>query len=270
MAEMSTVIDNSKPRDSKYSKWLDYLPSVGAMVGIILLWEIGQRLSGFPPKYIVPLPSSIVKYLADEWLFLLHHLSITLAEAGIGFIIGNIFAIALAVGCVFSAQLKRVIMPFALALRSIPIIAITPVLVFMLGVGWLPKLAVAALVTFFPTLVNMVVGLTSVDYRMLELMHVLNANKMQILMRIRYPSSIPSLFAALKIAVPSAILGAAIAEWINASAGIGYLIIISTYQFKTEMLYATMVVTTAITAAAYLLIIWLEGLIVPWQKHTRS
>ncbi len=237
------------------------------IVGVVLVWEWGERLTNYPPPYVVPLPSSIFHYLTNKWGFLMENLVVTLGEALVGFVIGNFLAIALAVGCVFSDKLERIIMPFALALRSIPTIAITPVLVFMLGVGAAPKLAVAALVTFFPTLVNMIVGLKNVDYRMLELMHVLNATKWQVLIRIRLLSSVPSLFAALKIAVPSAILGAAIAEWINASAGIGYLIIMSTYQFNADMLYATMVLTTAVTAAAYLLVIVSERLLLPWQKN---
>jgi ABC-type nitrate/sulfonate/bicarbonate transport system permease component len=80
----------------------------------------------------------------------------------------------------------------------------------------------------------------------------------------------PSFFAALKIAVPSSFLGAAVAEWINASAGIGYLIIISTYQFNTVMLYSTMLISTLVCALAYFAVVWLEGILVPWQRHVTA
>jgi ABC-type nitrate/sulfonate/bicarbonate transport system permease component len=90
-------------------------------------------------------------------------------------------------------------------------------------------------------------------------------------MRVRLPSSAPSFFAALKIAVPSSILGAAVAEWINASAGIGYLIILATYQFDPVMLYATMLVTTVVSGLAYYAVVKLEVMLLPWRQHvTRS
>jgi NitT/TauT family transport system permease protein len=158
-------------------------------------------------------------------------------------------------------------MPFALAVRSIPVVALTPLLIFLLGVDWKPKVAVAALVVFFPTLVNMAIGLRAVDARAFELMHVLNASRGQVLFRLRFPSSVPYFFAALKVAVPSAVLGAAVAEWINAGAGIGYLVIIATFQFQTPLLYATMVVVCATTMVLYWSVGLLERWLVPWREE---
>jgi ABC-type nitrate/sulfonate/bicarbonate transport system permease component len=158
-------------------------------------------------------------------------------------------------------------MPFALAVRSIPVVALTPLLIFLLGVDWKPKVAVAALVVFFPTLVNMAIGLRAVDARAFELMHVLNASRGQVLFRPRFPSSVPYFFAALKVAVPSAVLGAAVAEWINAGAGIGYLVIIATFPFQTPLLYATMVVVCATTMVLYWSVGLLERWLVPWREE---
>lgn len=238
----------------------------GIVVGaFFLVWEFGKRLTGYPPDFVVPLPSTVLMFTLEERGLLVHHLAVTLAEAGAGFAIGNLLAIALAIGSTFNREVERAVMPFALALRSIPLIAITPVLIFLLGLGWESKIAVASIVTFFPTLVNMIVGLRSVDHRVLELMHVLNANRRQILVRVRFPSAFPAFFAALKISVPSSILGAAVAEWINASAGIGYLIIISTYQFNVILLYATMFVTTVVSALTYFAVILLERRVLHWR-----
>jgi NitT/TauT family transport system permease protein len=238
-----------------------------AMVGFFVAWEVLQRLTGYPPEFIAPLPSEVLLFTVEKWQFLMGHLFVTLCEAGAGFVLGNVLAVGLAVASIYNREVERAIMPFALALRSIPLIAITPVLIFLLGMGWESKVAVAVLVSFFPTLVNMVVGLRSVDHRLIELMHVLNASWWQVLVRVRLPSSWPSFFAALKIAVPSSFLGAAVAEWINASAGIGYLIIISTYQFNTVQLYATMFISTAVSALAYTAIVWLEGRWLPWRRY---
>lgn len=246
---------------------LERLTPLLVIVGVFLVWEVGQRLSGWPPEFIAPLPSAALQFTVARAGFLLSNLAVTLAEAAGGFTIGNVLAVALAVVCVYNRTVERVVMPFALAVRSIPLIALTPVLIFLLGFEWQSKVAVAALICFFPTLVNMIVGLRSVDHRQFELMHVLNASTLQVFLRLRFPSSVPSFFAALRIAVPSSILGAAVAEWINASAGIGYLIIVSTYQFNTVQLYATMLITTLASAAAYLAVIGLERWLIPWRRH---
>jgi NitT/TauT family transport system permease protein len=237
------------------------------ILGVFIVWQVVQTITGYPPEFIVPKPSDVLRYTVERAPFLLQHLSVTLMEAGVGFLLGTILAIMLAIVSVYNSQLERIIMPFALALRSIPLIALTPVLILIFGLGWQSKVAVATIVVFFPTLVNMIVGLRSVDPRLLELLHVLDANWRQELWRVRLPSSAPSLFAALKIAVPSAILGAAVAEWINANAGIGYLIILATYQFNTPMLYSTMLVTTLVSALAYYIVVRLEVSLLPWRKH---
>jgi len=237
------------------------------IAGFFLSWEVIQRATGYPPDFIAPLPSSVVVYTGLKFRLLMENLLVTVIEATIGFVIGNVLAVGLAILSVFSKNVERAIMPFALAVRSIPIIAITPVLVFLLGMGLESKIAVAVIVSFFPTLVNMIVGLKTVDRRLLELLFVFNASKWETLVRVRLPSSMPSFFAAMKIAVPSAFLGAAVAEWINASSGIGYLIIVSTYQFNTVMLYSTMLISTLVSGLAYFAVGRLEGVLVPWQKH---
>ncbi|HYM90331.1 MAG TPA: ABC transporter permease [bacterium] len=249
---------------------LGRLISATVIITFLGAWELGERVTGYPPSFVAPLPSAVVLFVIQHASLLAHHMTVTLVEAGAGFALGNLLAVGLAVASVYNETIERATMPFALALRSIPLIAIAPVLVFLLGLGWQSKVAVAVLVSFFPTLVNMIVGLRSVDYRLLELMHVLNAGWWQVLVQVRFPSSWPAFFAALKIAVPSSILGAAVAEWINASAGIGYLIIVSTYQFNTVQLYSTMFVTTAVSAGVYLAVVWLETRLLPWRKSLSS
>ncbi|MDR7523610.1 MAG: ABC transporter permease [Armatimonadota bacterium] len=237
------------------------------VAGFLAAWEILQRLTGYPPRFVAPLPSEVAVFTVNRWQFFIQHLAITLAEAGMGFLLGNLLAVGLAVASVYSRTVEQVLMPFAVAVRSVPLIAITPVLIFLLGLGWESKVAVAVIVCFFPTLVNMTVGLRTVDHRLLELMHVLNASWWQVLVRVRFPSSWPAFFAAVKIAVPSSILGAAVAEWVNASAGVGYLIIVSTYQFNTAQLYSTMFLITVVSAALYLFVLRLESWLLPWRRY---
>ena len=176
-------------------------------------------------------------------------------------------AILLAILFVHNKTMERTLFPIAVAVRTIPIIAIAPILVLLLGNGYAPKIVIAALICFFPTLVNMVRGLESVEASALELMRVLSATRRQILFKLRLPSSLPFLFAALKISTASSVIGAIVAEWIGADTGLGYLIVISTFEFRTGLLYATTVVASLLALGLFLSIVVLERLVIRWQPE---
>src|SRR5919202_4123911 len=153
----------------------------------------------------------------------------------------------------------------SVAIRTVPIIAIAPLLVLLLGNGYAPKIIIVALISFFPTLVNMVRGLESVEPNSLELMRVLSASPAQVFWKLRLPSSLPFLFSALKIATTSCVIGAIVAEWIGSDTGLGYLIIVSTFEFRTGLLYATMAVGSFLALAFFGAVVLLERLVVRWQ-----
>jgi NitT/TauT family transport system permease protein len=150
--------------------------------------------------------------------------------------------------------------------RTLPIVAISPILVLLLGNGYAPKIAIAALITFFPTLVNMVDGLNAADAQAQELMHVLSATKWEVFRYVRWPTSLPYLFSALRIASTASLLGAIVAEWIGSNKGLGYLILAATYDYRTPLLYATMAVASALALALFGLISALENYFVPWRR----
>ena len=135
----------------------------------------------------------------------------------------------------------------------------------LLGNGMEPKIAIAAVVCFFPTLVNMVRGLESVNPQSMELMKVLSASKTEIFFKLRLLNSVPYLFSALKIAASTAVIGAIVGEWIGSNTGIGALIIQSTYNFDSAMLYATVIVGSAFSVAFFLAITLIERLVIRWQ-----
>jgi hypothetical protein len=139
------------------------------------------------------------------------------------------------------------------------------ILVLLFGNGYAPKIIIAALISFFPTLVNMVRGLESVEPNAVELMRVLSASPAQVFWKLRVPSSLPFLFAALKIAATSCVIGAIVSEWIGADTGLGYLITVSTFEFRTGLLYAAMVVGSAMALALFGAVILVERLVVRWK-----
>ena len=148
-------------------------------------------------------------------------------------------------------------------------VAKAPILVLLLGNGMEPKIAIAALICFFPTLVNMVRGLESVNPQAMELMRVLSASKREVFFKLRLYNSLPYLFSALKISASTSVVGAIISEWIGSNTGIGALIIQAMYSFDSAMLYATVVVGACFSVLFFLAITLAERLLISWQPSTK-
>ena len=252
------------PRKQRAAALRRYLFSALGIVAIICYWEFHVRFFNVP-NFLVPAPSEVARSLVEEWPSLQRNTGSTLIEALGGFIAGNGIAILLAVAFVHSKPAERTLYPIAVAIRTVPIIAIAPVLVLLFGNGFAPKIIIAALISFFPTLVNMVRGLESVEPNALELMRVLSASPAQVFWKLRVPSSLPFLFAALKIAASSCVIGAIVSEWIGADTGLGYLITVATFEFRTGLLYAAMVVGSAMALLFFGVIALAERLIVRWK-----
>jgi NitT/TauT family transport system permease protein len=245
---------------------------VGGLLGLILvlaLWEGAVALFRVP-LYLLPAPTVIGAQVVRDWALLWRNLQPTLIEALGGFILGNLVAILLAALFVHFPAVQRAVFPLAIGLRTVPLVAITPLLLVWLGNGYAPKVVIAALISFFPTLVNMTRGLAALDRQALELLHTLSASRWQVFWKVRWPSSLPYLFSALKIAATSCVLGAVIAEWIGADRGLGYLVVASTFEFRIARLWATIAVTSALALGAFLLVVLAERACVPWREETEG
>jgi NitT/TauT family transport system permease protein len=240
------------------------LLAVSALTVAMVVWEAVVQLFDVP-LYLVPAPSDVWTSLVEDWSTLLHNLWPTMLESVLGFVLGNLVAILLAVLFVYSKKLEEALFPLAIVLRTIPIVAIAPVLVLMLGTGYAPKVIIAALISFFPTLVNMVRGFKAVDMQVFELMQVYSASKREVFFQVRLYSSLPFLFAALKIAAPAAVIGAIVAEWIGAEVGLGFLIIQATYNFNTPLLYSTMLLGSLLSILFFVVIGIVERATVRWE-----
>ena len=243
---------------------IDNLPAILAIVGCIVLWQL--IVWGFSvPTFMAPSPIAVIGAFKANAATLSANLLPTLMEAVLGFLVGNVVAVLLAVWFVYSPIAEKAFYPIAVIVKSIPIIAIAPILVLLVGNGIAPKIIIAALICFFPTLVNMVQGLKSTSPAMLDLMRVLSASGAEIFWKVRLPASLPFLFAALKIAATSSVVGAIVAEWIGSSYGLGALIIDATYNFRSPLLYATVVIAAALAVALFFAVSIVEKKVVRWK-----
>ncbi len=248
-------------------RWRARRPAIIAAFGMLAAWQ-GVIFLFEVPEYIAPTPLRVLQTFSDQSRVLWLNFWPTFLEAAAGFAIGNMIAIVLAVWFVHSKTSEQAFYPIAVFVNTIPIIAVAPILVLLLGNGYAPKIAIASLICFFPTLVNMVRGLKSVNPQMLELMRILSASKRETLLRVRIKCALPFLFAALKIASTTCVIGAIVGEWIGSNYGLGSLIIEATYNFRSPLLYATVVLSSLMAVAAFSIVSFVERRIITWQPQT--
>ena len=241
------------------------MPAVGIAILLFTWWAI---VTGFNVKpFIAPSPMLVLQTLFEKRNVLLSNIIPTALEAAGGFLLGNFVAIVIATIFVHNKTLNDIFFPVALMLNSIPVVAKAPVLVLIMGNGVEPKIAIAALVCFFPSLVNMVRGLQSANPQAMELMRVLSASKTEVFFKLRLFSSLPYLFSALRISASMSVIGAVVGEWIGATVGIGALIIQATFNFDSALLYSAIVMSACLSGSFFLIIALLERWLVKWQPE---
>jgi len=223
-------------------------------------------VAGFDVKpFIAPSPWAVAQTLWAKRQVLLGNLLPTAGEALGGFLIGNLAAIAVATLFVHNRRMQEIFFPVVVMFNSIPVVAKAPILVLMMGNGVEPKIAIAALVCFFPTLVNSVRGLEAVNPQAMELMRVLSASRREVFFKLRVFAALPYLFSALRISASMSVIGAVVGEWIGATQGIGAMIIQATYNFDSPLLYAAIVMSACLSGTFFMIVVALERAIIRWQ-----
>jgi NitT/TauT family transport system permease protein len=242
------------------------LPLVG-LLALLGLW--GGLVHGLEVKpFVAPSPIVVVETLIAKFGMLMRNLGWTASEALLGFLLGNLVAIVGATLFVHFKSLEETFFPIVVLINTIPVVAKAPILVLLLGNGIEPKIAIAALICFFPTLVNMVRGLEAVNPQALELMRVLSASRREVFWKLRLPTALPYLFSALKISASTATIGAIVGEWVSTTNGIGALIVQAMYAFDSALLYATVLVGSGFAFCFFLVISAAERLVVRWHAPT--
>ena len=244
-------------------RWRLVLPLAGA-ASILLFWQFLIPAAGVPP-YIVPTPARVAAVFAHDWSLLWGGFVPTLLESIVGFALGNSVAVLLAVLFVYNRRFEAAYFPVVLFFNTIPVLALAPVIILIFGLGMLPKIIIAAVICFFPTLVNMIRGLQAVSTSELELFRVLSATRAEVFWRLRLPRAMPYLFASLRIASATAVIGAVVGEWIGSDKGLGALIIQSTFNYQSDRLYAAIVVSSSLAIALFLIVVAVESRVIRYR-----
>lgn len=243
------------------------LPPFALLSALVAAWElIVWRLA--LPAWLLPPPSRILTTLMNNLPVLGEHIAATLSVTAPGFGLALIGGFALGVLIDASPFLRRAVYPLLVTSQTIPIVAIAPLLVVGFGFGMLPKVLVVALVTFFPIVVNTADGLQAADRDQRRLLEAMGASYWQLLRLLRLPAALPAIFTGIKVAVTYSIIGAVLAEWIGASAGLGVYIARSLRAFRTDQVFVAALVTSLLTIGLFAFVTMLERWIISWRDES--
>jgi NitT/TauT family transport system permease protein/putative hydroxymethylpyrimidine transport system permease protein len=248
-------------------RWL--LPAL-LLIGLIAAWQIAADTGAIAnllnlEDFLVPSPSEIASSLWENRSLLAENAWVTLREVLLGFACGLVAGVAFAIALHLSETLRRAAYPLVIASQTIPIVVIAPILVVWFGFGIGPKLAIVALICFFPITVNTLDGLRSVDPEATKMMLTLDASRSQILWRLEAPTALPYAFSGAKIAVAVAVIGAVFGEWAGSNSGLGHLMLQDNAQLETARLFAAVAVLSVIAVALFGLLALAERRIVTWR-----
>ena len=244
-------------------------PPAVLLTAIIAAWEWGVRAFGVP-FYILPAPSRIARLAVADRGVLLGEAAATLLEILLGFGIALVVGIGLALLIFVSRTVERAVYPLVIASQTVPVFAIAPLLVVWLGYGMLSKVAMAALIVFFPIVVNTVDGLRAADPDAVNLLWILGATPAQVLLKIRAPAALPFVFSGIRIAVATSVIGAVIGEWVGSTQGLGFLMIHANAQLHVDLVFAAIAVLSLMAIALFAAASAAEWLLLPWRRAGNS
>ncbi|MBN9041389.1 MAG: hypothetical protein BGP05_02070 [Rhizobiales bacterium 62-47] len=237
--------------------------------GVILLgvWELLPRVLNIP-SLLLPPPSSVAKSL---WLLydrglLVNNFTVTLIEALAGFVIGSILGVFFAFLVTRSILLERMLLPYLIGLQALPKVALAPLIVVWIGIGVESKIAIAAVISFFPVLINAIVGFSTVEAEKIDLMRSLVASGWQQFSIVIFPNSLPFIFAGLNVGIVLSITGALVGEFIGADRGLGNLLLQLNYNMDISGMFAVLVVLALLGIILYAIVRFLHIRLVFWAK----
>ncbi len=236
-----------------------------AIIGLIL-WEILVRISGVTP-YIAKSPGDVYHFLftdptaAANRAVLNHAFWTTAADMAIGFVAGTLAALIFANVFALRREVEHAVMPAAMVLRTVPLVAMVPLIALIFGRGVIGVAVIAGIVTFFPTLVNVTLALRAIPQESFDLMHGYGATRIVTLRKVQFPGALPALFASARIAAPLALTGALLAEWLATGQGAGYLMLTSSNQGDYNMMWASVVLVVVAAVLLYSVISGVETLV---------
>jgi NitT/TauT family transport system permease protein len=245
-----------------------FVPIV-TFVGILAFWAI--IVAAFKiPAYLLPSPWTVFHRIGTDWPNLWDNTKITLSEILLGFGITIVIAIPLGLLVARSLAARQIIYPPVMLLQLVPKVAVAPLFVVWLGLGFSSKLLLTILMTFFPLLISSISGFSILDERLLYLNRSMGAGGWQTFRYLRFPAALPVIFSGLKTSATIAATAAIVAEFVGSNSGLGYLLLQATNTLDATGVFAVLVLLTVIGVVLNYLVELIEFLLTPWQRAKNS
>jgi ABC-type nitrate/sulfonate/bicarbonate transport system permease component len=234
------------------------LAAVGAWWALAALPGVDDLLLSSPPEVVRALVSERSLLLGEAW--------VTLIEVLAGLAVALVFGVGAAVLMHLARPIREAAYPLLVASQAVPVLVLAPLLVLAFDFGIWPKVAIVALVCFFPVTVNTLDGMRSVEPDLLKLMRSLDASRLTTLRLVELPASLPYLFSGVRVAASVAVIGAVFGEWAGSESGLGRLVLLGVAQLQTERVYAGVLLLAAMALALFGLATLIERVTVPWNR----
>ncbi len=242
-----------------------YMPAALLFVALIVAWQVAAETLSID-SYILPSPTEVASSFSSDRSLLFSDALVTMQEIVFGFLIAVAVGMSVAILLHFSNTIRRAVYPLLIASQTVPVIVLAPILVIMFGFDIRPKLAIVALICFFPIAVNALDGLRSTDPDLVKMMRSLDASRWSIFRRVELPGSMPYAFSGARIAATIAAIGAIFGEYVGSDAGLGHLMIQATAQLETARVFAAIVILSAIAIGLFGLVAIVERITIPWAR----
>jgi ABC-type nitrate/sulfonate/bicarbonate transport system permease component len=242
------------------------LPSLALLALVVLAWQGIASLHSVDDLTLAS-PVETWKALKDDRSLLFDEAGVTLVEVVLGLAISIVLGFGIAIAMHLVRPLRDAAYPLLLASQAIPLLVLAPLFILAFGYGIGPKLAIVALICFFPIVVNMLDGLRSVDPELIKLMRSLGATRWMRLWKAELPASLPFLFSGIRIAATVSVIGAVFGEWAGADRGLGRLVLLANNQLQTPRVYAGTVLLTLMAIALFAFVSLVERVAIPWRRE---
>ncbi|MGK7861771.1 ABC transporter permease [Falsiroseomonas sp. E2-1-a4] len=259
------ALAQAQRRRRRLQAWLPWL----VIIGMFVVWEIGVRAFNVQ-QFVLPAPSAIAESMVKWWVPLLDNSWQTLMTTLIGFFLAVIFGLLLGIAIGSSSLLYHGLYPLLIGFNSIPKVAVVPILVIWFGIGTVPAVITAFMISFFPIVVNVATGIATVEPEVRDVLRALGARPSDIIRKVGLPRAMPYFFASLKIAITVAFVGSIIAETVAANKGIGHLMILASSRFDVPLVFAGLIVTAVMGVAMYVAAVAIENRTTGWAMRGQS
>jgi NitT/TauT family transport system permease protein len=236
-------------------------------VGFFILWELICRIFAVS-NFVLPAPSTVFAAMHQYWWPLTRNAGHTLWMTMLGFAISIAFGLALGLIVGSSKLLYAGLNPLLVGFNSIPKVAVVPILVIWFGVGWLPPVLTAFVISFFPIVVNVATGLATIEPETEDVMKALGASRLDIMWKVGIPRSLPYFFGALKVAITLAYVGCVIGEQNASNLGIGNLITRASADFNVPLIFAALIVLAILGVILVIIVDMVESRTTGWAKRS--